>query len=132
MKNKKNKFIVIFSFFIILFASTLQEIKAQDYTEIYTADTTKMLPDYINAIIISNPTQSSLTIQLSSDKIKWTNVIFNENETKFFAISRTSKNCYCILSTTGSKKSKRILYKRKKYILFWDNRFQKWDIKEKI
>ena len=130
MKNNRIPKSILFLILILTGFFSAQNISAQEYTEIYPADTTRMLPDYLNAIVISNPTQNELSVQLSIDKKRWTNAKIGTIETNLFAISKTTDKCFCIIKTSGEKQSKRILYKKHKYKIFWDEKFKKWDIKE--
>jgi len=129
--NKILKKYILFLAVIIVSSLSVQNVNAQETIAIFQADTTKMIPDYLRVITISNPTENAITIKLSPDKKRWTNIAYKNLETKMFAISKVDSILYCKIETAGNKKSKRILYKRKKYIMFWDERFKKWDIKEK-
>lgn len=110
-----------------LLATTLN---AQDTVFIDTEDTTKMIPDYLNVIVIANPTENVIAVQLSTDKKRWTPVEFKSLETKLFSIGSTDTICFIIIKSAGGKSSKRLLYKNHKYKLFWQKEFNKWDIDE--
>lgn len=118
---------------LIIVTGFMQPVHAQgkeNYTVIYPQDTSRMIPDYMNAIALANPSETSLKVELSTDRKKWNTVEVPDQNTKLLAVSSATKKCYCIISTGNGKTSKRILYKNRKYKIYWNHQKGKWDIRQ--